>query len=57
MPQLKVSEINPAIGKRTTDGCHLSRPVLEGHAYDTEFMPQGSAKVARILKRCCELIL
>jgi len=40
MAQLKVPEVDAAVGEGTTDGCHLSGPVLEGDTYDTEPMPE-----------------
>ena len=40
MPQLKVPEIDTAIGKSPADGCHLSRPVLEGDTHNTETMSE-----------------
>ena len=40
MAQLKVSEVDAAVGEGTTDGCHLSGPVLQGDTHDTEPMPE-----------------
>ena len=57
MPQLKVPEVDAAVGKSPADGCHLSRPVLERDAHDTETMSQRRAEVAGILKGRCELFL
>lgn len=40
VPQLKVSEVDAAVGKRPADGCHLSRPILERDTYDAETMAE-----------------
>jgi hypothetical protein len=57
MSQLKVSEVDAAVGESPADGSHLSRSVLERDAHDTKTMSQGSAETVGSFEGRCELLL
>jgi hypothetical protein len=53
MSQLKVSEVDSAVGESPADGSHLSRPVLKRDAHDTKTRSQGSAETTGLFKGRC----